>query len=126
MSTLTTDRTLDVSGTSRVPFGRLIAVELRKMADTRAGRWLLISIAALTALVLAIYLAVIISNDLRVDFRDFMVAMNTPMGILLPVLGIISLLALAFVVFALAFSRDAKALWGGGSFLRPRPRPAPG
>ena len=47
-------------------------------------------------------------------------------GILLPVLGIISLLALAFVVFALAFSRDAKALWGGGSFLRPRPRPQPG
>jgi hypothetical protein len=47
-------------------------------------------------------------------------------GILLPVLGIISLLALAFVVFALAFSRDAKALWGGGSFLRPRPRPEPG
>ena len=47
-------------------------------------------------------------------------------GILLPVLGIVSLLALAFAVFGLAFSRDAKAIWGGGSFLRPRPRPEPG
>ena len=42
-------------------------------------------------------------------------------GILLPVLGVISLVALAFVVFALGFSKDAKAIWGGGSFMRPRP-----
>ena len=47
-------------------------------------------------------------------------------GILLPVLGIVSLIALAFVIFSLAFSRDAKAIWGGGSFLRPRPRPEAG
>lgn len=47
-------------------------------------------------------------------------------GIMLPVLGIVSLLALAFVVFALAFSRDAKAIWGGGGFLRPRPRAGAG
>ena len=43
------------------------AVELRKMADTRAGRWLLISIAALTALVLIIQLAVVLGQDLDVD-----------------------------------------------------------
>lgn len=46
-------------------------------------------------------------------------------GILVPVLGIVSLLTLAFVVFALAFSTDAKAIFGGGSgFLRPRVPPA--
>jgi ABC-2 type transport system permease protein len=113
MTTATTPTapTLDVSGTSGVPLGRLIAVELRKMADTRAGRWLLISIASLTALVLAIYLAVIISNDLRVDFRDFMIAMNTPMGILLPVLGIMSVTSewsqrTAVVTFTLEPSRS--------------------
>jgi ABC-2 type transport system permease protein len=94
-----------------VPFGRLVAVELRKMADTRAGRWLLISIAALTALVLAIQLAVILSNDLQVDFRDFMIAMNTPMGILLPVLGIMSVTSewtqrTAMVTFTLEPSRS--------------------
>lgn len=54
------------------------------------------------------------------------VALGTAaVGILLPVLGIVSLLALAFVVFALAFSKDAKATWGSGGFLRPRP-PASG
>jgi ABC-2 type transport system permease protein len=103
--------TLDLSGTGRVPFGRLIGVELRKMADTRAGRWLLISIAALTALVLAIQLAVIVSNDLQVDFRDFMIAMNTPMGVLLPVLGIMSVTSewsqrTAMVTFTLEPSRS--------------------
>jgi ABC-2 type transport system permease protein len=112
MSTATTTApTLDVSGTSRVPFGRLLGVELRKMADTRAGRWLLISIAALTALVLAIQLAVILANDLRVDFRDFMIAMNTPMGVLLPVLGIMSVTSewsqrTAVVTFTLEPSRS--------------------
>jgi ABC-2 type transport system permease protein len=111
MSTTTYDHTFDISGTTPVPFGRLIAVELRKMADTRAGRWLLISIAALTALVLAIQLAVILSNDLQVDFRDFMIAMNTPMGILLPVLGIMSVTSewtqrTAMVTFTLEPSRS--------------------
>ncbi len=32
---------LDVAGTPRVPFARLVRTELRKMSDTRAGRWLL-------------------------------------------------------------------------------------
>lgn len=111
MSITAHDHTFDISGTTPVPFGRLVAVELRKMADTRAGRWLLISIAALTALVLAIQLAVILSNDLQVDFRDFMVAMNTPMGILLPVLGIMSVTSewtqrTAMVTFTLEPSRS--------------------
>ena len=98
-----------------MPFGRLVSVELRKMADTRAGRWLLISIAALTALVLAIQLAVILSNDLQVDFRDFMIAMNTPMGVLLPVLGIMSVTSewtqrTAMVTFTLEPSRSRLVL----------------
>jgi hypothetical protein len=41
-------------------------------------------------------------------------------GILLG-LGVLSLAAVAFVVFALVFSRDAKATWGAGSLMRPRP-----
>jgi ABC-2 type transport system permease protein len=92
MSTTASERlpSLDVSGTEPVPFSRLGRVELRKMADTRAGRWLLISIAAVTALVLVIQLAVVLSQDLVVSFQDFMTAMNTPMGVLLPVLGIMA------------------------------------
>lgn len=86
----TAPMTLDVSGTSGIPFVRLIRVELRKMFDTRAGMWLLISIAALTGLVLVIQLSVVVTQDLFADFRDFMMGMNTPMGILLPVLGIMA------------------------------------
>lgn len=90
MSAPTADLTMDVSGTSTVPYARLVRVELRKMFDTRAGLWLLISIGALTAAVLVIQLAVLVSQDLTADFADFMAGMNTPMGILLPVLGIMA------------------------------------
>ena len=41
---------------------RLTRVELRKLADTRAGRWLLISIAGLTLLVLIIQMAVVLGR----------------------------------------------------------------
>jgi ABC-2 type transport system permease protein len=82
--------TLDVSGTAPIPFARLVRVELRKMFDTRAGMWLIISIAAITTAVLVIQLAVILNEGIDADFRDFMAGMNTPMGILLPVLGIMA------------------------------------
>jgi len=103
--------TLDVSGTSAIPFSRLVALEGRKLADTRAGRWLLISIAALTALVLVIQLAVVVAQDLRVSFLDFLIATNTPMGVLLPVLGVMSVTSewsqrTAMVTFSLEPSRQ--------------------
>ena len=60
------------------------------MFDTRAGRWLLISIAAFTALVLIIQLWVVLAQDLTVTFNDFAGGANIPMTILLPVLGIMS------------------------------------
>lgn len=48
-------------------------------------------------------------------------------GIFLPVLGIISMLLLAFAVYALVFSNDAKSIFGqAGGFLRPRPPRASG
>lgn len=81
---------LDFSRTPPVPLSRLIGVEIRKMIDTRAGRWLLISTGLVTALVLVIQLAVVVTQDLSVDFGDFMVGMNTPMGVFLPVLGIMA------------------------------------
>jgi ABC-2 type transport system permease protein len=102
--------TLDVASTSRVPFGRLVRVELRKLADTRAGRWLLISIVALTLLVLVVQMAVVLGNDLHPAFVDFLQGMNTPMGILLPVLGVLSITSewsqrTAMVTFTLEPSR---------------------
>ena len=47
-------RSTDVS--PQVPLGRLVQVELRKLTDTRAGRWLLLTIALLTAAVVTIFL----------------------------------------------------------------------
>lgn len=42
-------------------------------------------------------------------------------GLFLPVLGIVSLVVMAFVVFALVFSNDAKAIFGQpGGLFRPR------
>jgi ABC-type transport system involved in multi-copper enzyme maturation permease subunit len=102
--------TLDVASTHRVPFGRLVRVELRKLADTRAGRWLLISIVALTLLVLVIQMAVVLGNDLHPKYVDFLQGANTPMGILLPVLGVLSITSewsqrTAMVTFTLEPSR---------------------
>jgi ABC-2 type transport system permease protein len=111
MTAATLGHGLDLSTTEAIPFSRLVRVELRKTADTRAGRWLLISIAALTALVLVIQLSVVLAQDLVVDFRDFAAAMNTPMGILLPVLGIMAVTSewsqrTAMVTFSLEPSRS--------------------
>jgi ABC-type transport system involved in multi-copper enzyme maturation permease subunit len=102
--------TLDVSQTARVPFGRLVQVELRKMFDTRAGRWLLISIGATTALVLIIQLWVVLAQDQTVSFNDFAGGANIPMSILLPVLGVMSVTSewsqrTAMVTFSLEPSR---------------------
>jgi ABC-2 type transport system permease protein len=110
MSVATAPATLDVSHTPAVPFGRLVRVELRKLADTRAGRWLLISIAALTVLVLIIQMAVVLGQDLHPKFLDFLQGMNTPMGVLLPVLGVMSVTSewsqrTAMVTFTLEPSR---------------------
>jgi ABC-2 type transport system permease protein len=111
MSTVTTPTTLDVSGTSHVPFMRLVSVELRKTADTRAGRWLLLAIAGLTLLVLVIQMWVVVAQDIHVTFNDFLQGMNTPMGILLPVLGVMSVTSewsqrTAMVTFTLEPSRE--------------------
>ena len=79
--------TLDVSGTPRVPLARLVRVELRKMVDTRAGMWLLITIAVITALITVILSLAGSADDHT--FGNYMGVMATPQGFLLPVLGIL-------------------------------------
>ena len=79
--------TLDVSGTRPVPFRRLAAVELRKMADTRAGMWLLIAIGLVTAA--AVTLFFFLAPDDELTFLNLMGATAGPQGFLLPVLGIL-------------------------------------
>lgn len=89
MSTATPARTFDVSGTQPVPFGRHVKVELRKMADTRAGLWLLGIIGLATAAVVVIMLFASSDNPESRTFLNFFENTNTPQMILLPVLGIL-------------------------------------
>lgn len=81
---------IDISSTPPVPFSRLVRVELRKMVDTSAGFWLLVATGVITALVMGIQLAVGLSQDLGLTYRSFATGANVPMGIFLPVLGIMS------------------------------------
>jgi len=72
-----------------VPFGRLLKAELRKLIDTRAGRWLLIAVLATTPAVVAVMLFTADPKDLNYDrFVDFT---QTPQKILLPVVGILTI-----------------------------------
>ncbi len=83
----TTPATIDITGTDKIPFPRLVTVEMRKMGDTRAGQWLLIAIVAITALVIGLIL-LFAPEDVQ-DFEGFLGAAATPQGFLLPVLGIL-------------------------------------
>lgn len=74
--------------TERVPFSRLLVVEIRKLTDTRAGMWLLIAIAAITAVVVTIMLFTANAADLT--FANFVLATSVPQAILLPILGILA------------------------------------
>jgi ABC-2 type transport system permease protein len=78
---------LDLSRARRVPMTRLVKVELRKMADTRAGLWLLIGIAALAAVVMAIFM--VTADQADRTFVKLVGAAVVPQMALLPVLGIL-------------------------------------
>lgn len=105
--------TLDVSDTRPVPFLRTVGVELRKMADTRAGMWLLVSVALITLAIVVIVFLVAPQDDQV--FLTFMGATATPQGFVLPVLGILLVTSewgqrTTLTTFALEPSR-AKIIW---------------
>ncbi|MCG5459809.1 ABC transporter permease [Micromonospora sp. PSH03] len=68
---------------------RLTGVELRKLVDTRAGRWLLITIGLIAAVVVTLQL--IYADEADQTFGNFFVPSLLPVGVLLPVLGILSI-----------------------------------
>lgn len=71
-----------------VPFGRLLAVELRKMVDTRSGRWLL---AVIAVLVLALLVGVVALAGDRAGFAMLASLALQPVSLLLPVVGILAM-----------------------------------
>lgn len=73
--------------TTGVSFIRLVRVELRKMFDTRAGRWLVIGIGLVIAGALLI---LFLTNGGQHTFADYLQATTMPQAILLPVVGILA------------------------------------
>ena len=117
----TQSASLDVAGTAAIPFARLVGVELRKSCDTRAGRWLVMVIAALVVITEVVVLWVTVAQDADVTFGDFTAAAAFVTSILLPVLGIMVVTSewgqrTAMVTFALEPRRPrviaAKAMVG--------------
>jgi ABC-type transport system involved in multi-copper enzyme maturation permease subunit len=82
MTTITTE--LDISQTAQVPMSRLTKVELRKALDTRAGRWLTISIVGLVLVVEVIY--AFAAPDDQKDYGDFLQIAGGVLGYFLPII----------------------------------------
>jgi hypothetical protein len=72
-----------------IPFARLWRTELRKLTDTRASRWLLIAITAITPIVVAVLVFVLKRQELT--FNKLIDYSSTPEKILLPALGILAM-----------------------------------
>jgi hypothetical protein len=67
--------------------GRLVAVELRKMVDTRAGFWLPVAMVALTVVVVVVRL--LVGDAADHTFQSVLNVGLQPAAVLLPVLGIL-------------------------------------
>lgn len=86
-----TGTTLDVSGTPKVPFARLVRVELRKMTDTRAGRWLLGITIGVLVLVSGIIVTVsLFDENFSMSLADWQGVLTFLTTLLLPTIAIMS------------------------------------
>jgi ABC-2 type transport system permease protein len=87
-TTLTAPIPADTAGIHTRPgLGRLVAVELRKILDTRAGWWMQVATVAITALVVVVRLAVGDAADHT--FAAVLTAGLKPAAVLLPIAGIL-------------------------------------
>jgi ABC-2 type transport system permease protein len=71
-----------------IGFGRLTAVELRKCFDTRAGFWLMASIAI--ASVLATGAVLLWAPESEITYETFASAIGFPMAVILPMIAVLS------------------------------------
>ncbi|HEX5862114.1 MAG TPA: ABC transporter permease [Nocardioides sp.] len=73
---------------ARIPFGRILWVELTKMFNTRSGFWLTASIGITAVLATAAVIA--FAPDSAMTYDSFGAAIGAPMAIILPVIAILS------------------------------------
>lgn len=71
-----------------VPFHRLARVELRKMVDTRAGLWMLLTMGTISVLVVTAVL--IWGNEADFGFQSFLQLTSLVLVLLLPIVGIMA------------------------------------
>jgi len=85
---LTQPGALHLGDTPRVPFARLVRVELRKAYDTRAGFWLLVAIVGLLVVIPGIAVIVTLVNNDPIQLDDFVGIASYMASFLLPFLAI--------------------------------------
>lgn len=73
---------------ARIPFTRVLQVELIKMFDTRSGFWLMVGIAA--SALIATGAVIAFAPDDQIVYDNFGAAIGVPMVLLLPVMAILS------------------------------------
>lgn len=73
---------------SRPSLARLTEVELRKATDTRAGRWLIVTVAALAVAVVAAQVA--FGDPAGRTLGSLVATAQLPISVLLPVVGLLS------------------------------------
>lgn len=76
------------AASARIPLTRLVAVELRKMFDTRSGFWLMASVVI--ASVLATAAIIVFAPDDQQTYDNFAAAIGIPMTVILPIIGILA------------------------------------
>jgi ABC-2 type transport system permease protein len=75
----------------RIPFTRIVAVELRKSFDTRSGFWLLASIGI--AALLTTGAVVAWAPEEQLTYSEFTLAIGIPMSVILPIIAVLSVTA---------------------------------
>lgn len=75
-------------GGERTPMSRLIKVELRKMVDTRAGRWMLIAMGVLVVVVTGSLL--IWGHPDEMTFKGFLGLNTLVLGVIMPIIGVMA------------------------------------
>lgn len=73
---------------TRIPTARLLAVELRKMFDTRSGFWLMASIVL--ASLVATGSVILFAPDKDLTYENFGAAIGFPMVVILPIIALLS------------------------------------
>ena len=71
-----------------IPASRLVAVELRKMFDTRSGFWLMASLVVLSVAATAATIIFVDADNL--DYEGFASAWGMPMSVILPMIAVLA------------------------------------